>query len=239
MVRKPSTPTPSSTVEDYLMEIYDMITDGHPVIAARLTDKMNVAAPTVWNTVHRMQRDGLVDIDEHSKEITLPAPGLKAAESIKRRHLLTERLLVDILGLPWADAHEEAHLIEHTITPRVEARIMEVLGHPTTCPHGNPMPGLELAMRPTTRPLSTAQAGEEWDLDGINEPAEEDHDLMTFYQRNGFVPGARVKVLEVAAYNSTMAVAVGGHEVTLGMVAAENLRIVVAPPLKKPVLAAV
>ncbi len=221
------------------MEIYDMLRAGQPVIAARLTDKMNVAAPTVWNTVHRMQRDGLVDIDEHSKVITLSEPGLKAAESIKRRHLLTERLLVDILGLAWADAHEEAHLIEHTITPRVEARIMAVLGNPTTCPHGNPMPGLEPAMRPKTRPLSTALTGEEWDIDGINEPAEEDHDLMTFYQRNGFVPGARVKVLEVAAYNSTIAVEVGGREVTLGMVAAENLRIVIEPPLKTPMLAAV
>jgi DtxR family Mn-dependent transcriptional regulator len=236
MVRKAVLDTPSSTVEDYLMEIYDMTRAGSRVIAARLTDKMGVAAPTVWNTVHRMHRDGLVDIDDQSKDITLSASGLKAAESIKRRHLLTERLLVDILGLDWADAHEEAHLIEHTITPRVEAHIMKKLGNPTTCPHGNPMPGLDPSMRPTTRPLSTAQAGEEWDIDGINEPAEEDHDLMTFYQRNGFVPGAHVKVMDVAAYNSTMTIEVAGREVTLGMVAAENLRIVIEPPVKTPAL---
>jgi len=228
---------PSSTIEDYLMEIYDLDRAGKPAISARLMEKMGVAAPTVSNTVHRMQRDGLVEIDEHTKEIRLSGPGLVAAESIKRRHLLTERLLVDILGLDWADAHEEAHLIEHTITPRVEARIMAVLGNPVTCPHGNPMPGLDPAMRPKTRPLSTAQAGEEWDIDGINEPAEEDHDLMTFYQRNGFVPGAHVKVTDVATYNSTITVLVGGREVTLGMVAAENLRIVVEPPAKVPALA--
>lgn len=236
MVRKAVLDTPSSTVEDYLMEIYDMSRSGSRVIAARLTDKMGVAAPTVWNTVQRMHRDGLVEIDDHSKDITLSPSGLKAAESIKRRHLLTERLLVDILGLDWADAHEEAHLIEHTITPRVEAHIMKKLGNPTTCPHGNPMPGLDPAMRPKTKPLSTAAAGDEWDIDGINEPAEEDHDLMTFYQRNGFVPGARVKVKEVATYNSTITVEVGGKDVTLGMVAAENLRVVVEPPAKKPVL---
>ncbi len=224
---------PSSIIEDYLMEIYDMMRAERPVIAARLTEKMGVTAPTVWNTVHRMQRDGLVDIDA-SKEITLAPSGLEAAESIKRRHLLTERLLVDLLGLDWADAHEEAHLIEHTITPRVEARIMAVLGNPTTCPHGNPFPGLDPATRPTTRPLATAKAGESYEIDGINEPAEEDHDLMTFYQRNGFVPGAKVKITDVAAYNSTITVDINGRSVTLGMPAAENLRIVVEAPAIAP-----
>jgi DtxR family Mn-dependent transcriptional regulator len=220
---------PSSTIEDYLMEIYDMTRAGRPVIAARLTEKMGVTAPTVWNTVHRMQRDGLLQIDG-SKEILLSPAGQEAAESIKRRHLLTERLLVDILGLDWADAHEEAHLIEHTITPRVEARIMAVLGNPTTCPHGNPFPGVDPATRPKTSPLSTAQPGDERCVDGINEPAEEDHDLMTFYQRHGFLPGARLKVLDVAAYNSTITVEINGRHVTLGMPAAENLRIVVEEP---------
>jgi len=225
---------PSSTVEDYLMEIYDMRRAGRTVIAARLTEKMGVAAPTVWNTVHRMERDGLVAIDETTKEITLALAGQAAAESIKRRHLLTERLLVDILGLDWADAHEEAHLIEHTITPRVEARIMAVLGNPTTCPHGNPLPDVDPATRPKTRPLATAQAGEEWRIDGINEPAEDDHELMTFYQRNGLVPGARLKVREVAAYNSTMTVEIEGRPVTLGMRAAQELRIVVQEPALTP-----
>ena len=223
---------PSSTVEDYLMEIYDMHRAGRPVIAARLTEKMGVSAPTVWNTVRRMQRDGLIEIGA-AKEITLSAAGVEAADSIKRRHLLTERLLVDILGIDWADAHEEAHLIEHTITPRVEARIMAVLGNPTTCPHGNPFPGLDPATRPVTRPLSEAKAGDEWEIDGVNEPAEEDHDLMAFYQRHGLVPGATVKVVDVARYNSTIGLEVAGRPVTLGMRAAENLRIVVAPPARR------
>ena len=220
---------PSSTVEDYLMEIYDMQRAGRPVIAARLTEKMGVSAPTVWNTVRRMQRDGLLEIDD-AKAITLSPVGIEAAESIKRRHLLTERLLVDILGIDWADAHEEAHLIEHTITPRVEARIMAVLGNPTTCPHGNPFPGLDPATRPTTGPLSEAKLGDVREIDGVNEPAEEDHDLMAFYQRHGLVPGATVKVVDVAVYNSTIGLEVAGRPVTLGMRAAENLRIVVAPP---------
>ena len=102
---------------------------------------------------------------------------------------------------------------------------------PCAAANGSP-PGLDPASRPKTRPLATAVTGEEWEIDGINEPAEEDHDLMTFYQRNGFIPGARLKVVDVAAYNNTMTVIVGGREVTLGMIAAENLRIVVEPPAR-------
>src|SRR5438067_2118446 len=168
---------PSSTVEDYLMEIYDKSREGRAVIAARLAEKMAVAAPTVWNTIRRMQRDGLVDIDA-AKEISLTATGQAAAESIKRRHLLTERLLVDILGLDWADAHEEAHLIEHTITPRVEERIMAVLGNPTRCPHGNPFPGIDPATMPKTRPLATARADGGREIDGADEPAEGGNELL-------------------------------------------------------------
>lgn len=221
---------PSSTIEDYLMEIYNMHQDGRTVIAARLTEKMGVAAPTVWNTVHRMVRDGLVETND-SKEIFLSDAGLKFAESIKRRHLLAERLLVDILGLDWADAHEEAHLIEHTISPRVEERIAEVLGHPITCPHGNPMPGLDPALRPRTRTLdAVAEQGGEWVVDGINEPAEDDRELMTFYQRHGLTPGARLRITEVAAFNSTITVQVEGRPATLGMRAAQNLRVVVEAP---------
>jgi DtxR family Mn-dependent transcriptional regulator len=212
------------------MEIYDMMRAERPVIAARLTEKMGVTPATVWNTVHRMERDGLISIGSN-KEITLAPQGLRAAESIKRRHLLTERLLVDILGLGWADAHEEAHLIEHTITPRVEERIMAVLNNPTTCPHGNPFPGIDPAMRPKTRPLAAvARPGEEWTIDGINESAEEDHDLMTFYEKNGLVPGAAISVTDVAPYNSTISVRIDSRDVTLGMPAAENLRVVVEPP---------
>ncbi|HEY8172498.1 MAG TPA: FeoA domain-containing protein, partial [Dehalococcoidia bacterium] len=108
------------------------------------------------------------------------------------------------------------------------------LGNPTTCPHGNPMPGIDPATWPKTRPLATSKTGDEWTIDGINESAEEDHELMTFYQKNGLVPGAELRVTDVAAYNSTITVEVGGRSVTLGMPAAENLRIIVEQPALTP-----
>jgi DtxR family Mn-dependent transcriptional regulator len=154
--------------------------------------------------------------------VHLTRKGKTAAESIKRRHFLAERLLVDILGLDWAESHEEAHRIEHAVSPLVEERIMALLGNPTTCPHGNPFPGLP---RPATVLLSTLKAGDEGRVDGVQEDAEEDFELMRFLQHNGLTPGTRIRVEEVAAFNSTMTLDVNGSQVVLGIPAAENLRI--------------
>ncbi len=212
---------PTATVEDYLQLIYDRLADGQTVIAARLAEGIGVSSPTAWATLQRMQRDGLVELSER-RDITLTASGTTAAESIKRRHYLTERLLVDILGLDWAAAHEEAHRIEHAVSPKVEERIMALLGNPTTCPHGNPFPGLP---RPPTVLLSTLKEGDEREIDGVQEAAEEDADLMRFLEQNGLKPGVRLKVTEVASYNSTMTVEVEGGRVVLGLPAAACLRV--------------
>jgi len=212
---------PTATVEDYLQDIYDQLEDGKTVIAARLAERLEVSAPTAWATLQRMQRDGLVELDER-REVHLTAKGKEAAESIKRRHFLAERLLVDILGLDWADSHEEAHRIEHAVSPLVEERIMALLGNPTTCPHGNPMPGLP---HPPTVLMATLQEGDEREIDGVQEDAEEDAELMRFLQQHRLTPGMRIRVLEVAAYNSTMTVEVDGEPVVLGIPAAEQVRV--------------
>ncbi len=210
---------PTPTVEDYLQEIYNLLADGKTVIAARLAERIRVSSPTAWATLQRMQRDGLVELGER-RDIHLTERGSEAAESIKRRHYLAERLLVEILGLDWADAHEEAHRIEHAVSPRVEERIMTLLGNPTTCPHGNPFPGLP---RPPTVFLSTLEEGDEREIDGVQEEAEEDVDLMRFLQQSGLTPGARLRVVEVASYNSTITVEVNGQRVVLGLPAAAGL----------------
>ena len=222
---------PSVTIEDYLQAVYNMIREGRTVIAARLTEKMGVAAPTVWETLQRMQRDGLVKLGAR-KEITLSEAGMEAAESVMRRHRLAECLLVDILGLAWHEAHEEAHRIEHAISPRVEARILAVLGNPTTCPHGNPIPGYSQEPPPPTVALNSLSEGEEVTIENILEDAEEDQDLLRYLQKNGLVPGARLKVVEVAPFNATMTVEVGGARVTLGDPVSAVIR--VRPPAQRP-----
>ncbi len=216
---------PSPTVEDYLQEIYNYLADGKSVIAARVAERIGVALPTAWATLQRMQRDGLVELRDRN-EIHLTTVGRDAAESIKRRHYLAERLLVDILGLDWAEAHEEAHRIEHAVSPLVEERIMALLGNPTTCPHGNPFPGTP---HPETVLLATLEDGDERRIDGVQEEAEEDAELMRFFQQNGLTPGKLVRVKEVASYNATMTLDVEGRDVVLGMPAAECVRVLRSP----------
>jgi DtxR family Mn-dependent transcriptional regulator len=212
---------PTPTVEDYLQEIYDWLHDGKEVIAARLAERIGVSAPTAWATLQRMQRDGLVELhDRH--DIHLTEHGKTAAESIKRRHFLAERLLVDILGMDWAESHEEAHRIEHAVSPAVEQRIMALLGNPTTCPHGNPFPGLP---HPATVLLATLREGDEAEIDGVQEEAEEDADLMRFLQHNGMTPGTRIRVVEFASFNATITIELSGRRVVLGLPSAECVRV--------------
>ena len=219
---------PSPTIEDYLHAVYNMSREGQTVIAARLTEKMGVAAPTAWATVQRMQRDGLVKLGPR-KDISLSDAGLEAAESIMRRHRLAECLLVDILGLDWHDAHEEAHRFEHAISPRVEARILEVLGNPTTCPHGNPIPGRDHKPPPPTVTLKSLSEGDQATMESILEDAEQDRELLRYLQKNGLVPGARLNVLEVTPSNATMTVDVDGTRVTVGDPVSAVIR--VQPPV--------
>src|SRR3990172_13426950 len=117
-----TTVKPSPAIEDYLQAIYSLTGEGETVISARLARRMRVTPPTAWATVRRMVRDGLVTLD--AKKVThLTARGRELAEDIVKRHRLAERFLVDVLGLGWAEAHEEAHRFEHAITPPPEARI--------------------------------------------------------------------------------------------------------------------
>jgi DtxR family transcriptional regulator, Mn-dependent transcriptional regulator len=187
---KPTT----SVVEDYLQVLHYLTRDGVPVIAARLAERLNVTPPTVTATLQRMERDGLI---EHGprKEVLLTSAGRGVAEHIVRRHALAERLLTDLLKMPWHESHEEAHGVEHALTAKIEARLMQALGHPTTCPHGNPIPGLG-KLAPDEFPLDEAQTGDEVIIQRITEEAEEDLQLMKYLQEHGVEPGARMRVRE-------------------------------------------
>src|SRR6202008_2737715 len=101
---------------------------------------LEVSRPAVSEMIHKMASSGLVSLDNG---ITLTGPGRELAEQVVRRHRLAERFLTDVLRLSWADAHREAGKWEHVISPVVETAIMRVLDQPTTCPHGNPIPGTD------------------------------------------------------------------------------------------------
>src|SRR6185312_9852538 len=130
----------SPAVEDYLETIYELEESGIPPMRARLVERLKVSAPTVSETVARLEREGLLQLDEQ-KLLRLTERGRLAATGVMRRHRLAERLLVDILDVPWHQVHEEAHRLEHAISETLEPYLVSVLGDPGTCPHGNPIPG--------------------------------------------------------------------------------------------------
>jgi len=199
------TTRPTETVEDYLQLIYTMHREGSPVIAARVKERKGVSAPTAWATLKRMERDGLVELrDDH--HIDLSEKGLEMAESIIRRHMLAERLLTDILKLDWADVHDEAHKMEHAISPLIERQILRLLENPETCPHGNPIPGLHSGRPSTAVPLRDVEEGSTVVVNNIAEHAEDDADLMHYLQRSSLIPGTRLHVDEVARSNATITV---------------------------------
>ncbi len=214
----------SPTTEDYLKAIYFLAEDGQPVISARVAEEMGVSPSTMVTTLRRLEREGYVKI-EGRKEIHLTPKGKKVAEGILRRHFLTERLLTDVLGLDWVKAHQEAHRLEHAISEEVEEKLAKLLRHPTTCPHGNPIPGEGSTRRPKGIPLDRAPAGREVVVQCIPEWGERDARLLGFLQQHRLLPGASVQVLDVAPSLGIMNLKVGKDEFALGIEAAKKIRV--------------
>ena len=219
-----SEPHPSDTIEDYLQTMYSLETEGERVISARLARWMRVTPPTAWSTVQRMQRDGLVEVDA-KKTIHLTATGRKLAENVARRHRLSERFLSDHLGLSWAEAHEEAHHFEHGLTPVIEARIFELLGHPTTCPHGSPIPGTGATLSPSLVALDTLEPGDAATVRFISEELEEDSELLHYLERHNLKPGQSIAIDEKVSSTGVMTVRADGATVPLGLAVAARIRV--------------
>src|SRR5436305_11321138 len=129
----------SATVEEYLEAIYNMSMEDEVVIGARLAEKFGVAPPTVTEMLKRLVRDGYIEMD-NKRAVTLTEVGNQAAEAVLRRHRLTERFLVDMLGMQWHQVHEEACRLEHFISGAVEARVIDALNNASIGPHGYSIP---------------------------------------------------------------------------------------------------
>src|SRR6187431_1417902 len=219
---------PTEAAAEYLMTIRYMHSEGQPVIAARLAERLGHSAATVSEMITRLGREGLVSVEPETRQLNLTEAGRTAAERTFRRHALSEWLLTEVIGLGWAEADEEAHHLQHAMSDRVTDRIDDLLGRPPTCPHGNPIPrDGETPERPAGSRLSEARAGDEVTILRVTEEAEEDARLLTFLQENGVRPGHVFRVRDVADHIGTMTMAGvdDGHEVTIGLVAAAKLRV--------------
>lgn len=180
-------------VEEYLEAIQALTEEGTPVIQARLASRLGRSAPSVSEMLDRLASDGYVE--RTGRRIALTDSGRRLADSVIRKHRLAERLLVDVIGLPWHKAHLEAGRWEHVISDEVEERLAEVLGHPSTCPHGNPIPGAsprvsaQSATRQPETSILDALPGQKLRLERITEEVELDMEALEFLDRSGFIPG--------------------------------------------------
>lgn len=217
----PGDSRPTHTIEDYLMTMHVMERDQGEIVAARLAERMGVAPPTVTMTLKRMERDGWIS-GTGRKAVHLTETGRAAAHSVIRRHMLVEWLLVEMLKVPLEQVHEEAHGIEHAISPQLEARLREVLGNPQVCPHGNPFPGCEHAVAGWTA-LTDLPAGARGILRRIHEFAEDDPQVIAFLYARGLTSGVSLQVQEVLPFNQTLTVEVRGNPLTLGFAVARYL----------------
>ena len=209
---------PTHTVEDYLMTMHVMERDSGEIVAARLAEMLNVTPATVAMTLKRMHRDNWIT-GKGRKSIQLTETGRTAAHSVTRRHMLAEWLLVKLLKVPISQTHDEAHGIEHVISPQLEARLRDVLGDPKVCPHGNPFPGCE-EFTSQWKPLTELDAGQAVIIRRIHEFAEDNHDLLMFLSENGIAPGVAAVIDEILPFNQTLTVRLEGKSLILGFPAA-------------------
>ncbi|HZM55745.1 MAG TPA: metal-dependent transcriptional regulator [Acidimicrobiales bacterium] len=199
-------------VEEYLETIFALEEEGIPVIQARLAERLDKAAPSVSEMLDRLEADDL--IVRSARQITMTAKGAALAAGVVRKHRLAERLLVDVIGLDWDKAHVEAGRWEHVISDDVEARLVVLLGNPTTCPHGNPIPGVE-PVGPEQRRLAEAQPGDRIRLERITESVEHDTASLTYLGDHGLTPGTTA-LIQARAPDGTLTLVVGDATIALG-----------------------
>ena len=211
--------------EEYCETIFELAEDGIDVIQARIVERLKVSRPAVSEMIRKMDGAGLIKMD--GNRILLTSKGKSLANQVVRRHRLAERFLTDILGLSWAEAHHEAGKWEHVVSPRVEAAFIRMLEDPTTCPHGNPIPGSEYQAPKGTSALAAINVGNRFVIERIPEELEFQPGLLEFLEESNLIPGENGTVTAVSP-DGTTTVDVKGRQVGVGAFASQ--RILVCTP---------
>lgn len=195
---------PTATLEEYLETIYKL-SDGGPVRPTRIAEYLGVSGPTVTATLKRLESRGLVS--RQGTDVVLTAEGVDRSLDIVRKHRIAERFLVDVLGLDWEAAHEDACLLEHAMSPRVLAALEAYLGDPTVCPHGHPIPASDGTVDQSKGDsLAARSAGERVRVVRVSE----DHHVLGYLGEIGLKPGAIVEVTASEPFGGPLTVVIDG-----------------------------
>ena len=219
---------PSATLEEYLETIYKLGEKG-PVRPTPIAESLGVSGPTVTATLKRLQSAGL--ISRKRGEVVLTDTGRREALDIVRRHRISERFLVDILGLSWDEAHEDACKLEHALSPRVLKALEGFLDNPEVCPHGHPIPSADgVVAEVEGSPLCDFGAGAEV---RIVQVSEDDESMLAYLGSMGMFPGTTVKVCDVAPFRGPLMVEVNGSTYALGREVADSILVSGGPGKKR------
>ncbi|MEM8621238.1 MAG: metal-dependent transcriptional regulator [Actinomycetota bacterium] len=204
--------------EEYCECIFELREDDVDVIQARIAERLQVSRPAVSEMMKRLEAEGLISVGEG---IELTTEGQRLAERVVRRHRLAERFLTDVLKLPWAEAHHEAGRWEHVISDSVETAMNELLGEPTTCPHGNPIPGSDY-QDPDAAPLAAVDVGDGFTVRRITEELEFAPGLLEFLEESAIRPG-KTGIVTASSPDGTLTVEIEGNFVGVGSFASERI----------------
>jgi len=206
---------------DYLEALYELEEEGFPTVQAEIARWMGVSRASVSEHVKRLVADGLLAAEGRTLSFTVAGRAL--AVTLVRRHRLAEHLLIDVIGLPWHQAHQEAEVWERVISAQVEDRLVEILGDPGACPHGNPIPGSSHEVDVTSLvALNEVEPGTRVTLRRLTEDLELELAVMRFLEESALMPGAEVEVDGIGP-DGSMSLTVAGRSAALGAALADNL----------------
>ena len=209
--------------EEYCECIFELREDNLEVIQARIADRLRVSRPSVSEMIKRLTEERLILVtDGH---ITLTDSGEELAQRVVRRHRIAERFMTDILGLSWALAHREAGRWEHVMSDAVEEAMRQKLGNPTTCPHGNPIPGSGYAAPPAVS-LSKLNTGQSFTVSRIPEELEFSPGMLEFLENTNLMPGMNGQV-SATDDKGDMTLSVEGHDIVVEKFATERILVTV------------
>lgn len=203
----------SSTFEEYLEAIYKLEEKTGSAKTGDLAKQLGVALGTVTNTIENLEKQNLVTHEPY-RGVKLTEKGRKIALDVLRRHRLSERLLTDVLRMDWSQAHDAACKLEHAIAKDVVEPLEKCLGHPKTCPHGNPIPSESGKMvEEKSELLADLKPGEGGIIVKIT---EEKPELLQYLATLGLIPGTSIEIEEKAPFNGPIIVKVIGASYALG-----------------------
>ncbi len=216
-------------VEDYLKTIYMLAQEESPVSTSRIAEARGVKPASATSMIQRLAKFNLVNYEKHYG-VTLTSDGEKLALEVIRHHRLIELYLIEALGFTWDEVHEQADILEHVISEKLEERIAAVLNNPEFDPHGDPIPSKEgVITRVDSQLLSKMKVGDSAEV--LRIPDDSNGELLRYLAQLGLVPGVQFTVMEIAPFEGPLTLDIEGNKQVIGRNVAAS--ILVSVPAKK------